>query len=96
LGQLGHGDLEKRPQLTKVEYLKDKRVIKYSCGADYHYGGHSAVLTADAQTYVFGRLTPIVRISSLPVIVEEFVGKTVLSITCGENFNAVIVSPSHW
>lgn len=48
-GQLGHGDLVKRNIPTKVEELRDKKIIQISAGKK-----HSAALTNEGYIYLWG------------------------------------------
>jgi len=96
LGQLGHGDYVDRPDPVQLACFHDTKVVKFSCGSDFHSGGHSAVLTVNSELFVFGRVASSMDVWAVPTLLKEFSGMTVLSITCGENFNAAIVAPSKW
>ena len=99
LGQLGHGDKEKKTSPAQVEALKGKQITQVQCGWN-----HTMALTSSGYVFTWG-FSPekgclghgkdlSQRCLTIPCLVEGLREHNVLQITSGYDHCAVLVDPS--
>eukprot|EP00002_Diphylleia_rotans_P007162 TRINITY_DN1666_c0_g1_i3.p1 TRINITY_DN1666_c0_g1~~TRINITY_DN1666_c0_g1_i3.p1 ORF type:complete len:403 (+),score=74.74 TRINITY_DN1666_c0_g1_i3:72-1280(+) len=91
-GQLGHGATADQSHPTLVETLKDKKIVRVSCGSN-----HTAVVTDKGELYTFGKGVDgqlghgDIGNRSSPLPVKGLKDHKVVDVACGYDHTVVMV-----
>mgnify|MGYP006148858641 CR=1 FL=1 len=92
-GRLGHGDNQPKKMAKLVEVLRDRDIIKFSCGPR-----HTLALASDGTVYSwgFGGDGQLghgdFQLQTMPAKIKALQGEHIIDISCGEKHSAALTS----
>ena len=92
-GRLGHGDNQPKKTAKLIDILRDKNIIKFSCGPR-----HTLALAGDGTVWSWGYGGDgqlghgDYQLQTMPVQVKALKGEHVIDLQCGDKHSAVLTS----